>query len=271
MAANRGALEAFFAEVGEAAGDPRLDPYVSGLRADLAEITDLEARARDLVERMALALQGSLLLRFSDPAVAEAFCSSRLGGNGEGPSARCQPAPTSSGSSSATAQRPRPTTRFPCDPLKSRNDVGDVAGGSAWHPVVGSVLRSPDPLARARGLGLVPLSAAPLPPVAVLGEVRIALAPACLFTDAAALLAAIKWPSHDSTSFILAVLWLAALFSLTAYFALRTPDDGGDDGGVDEDLPDPPWWPDFERDLRDYMRRGPKPRPSRHAWPTGAK
>jgi putative acyl-CoA dehydrogenase len=28
---------------------------------------------------MALALQGSLLLRFGDPAVADAFCSSRLG------------------------------------------------------------------------------------------------------------------------------------------------------------------------------------------------
>ncbi len=45
-------------------------------------MTDVEARARDLVERMALALQGSLLLRFSDPAVADAFCSSRLGENG---------------------------------------------------------------------------------------------------------------------------------------------------------------------------------------------
>ena len=59
---------------------PRLDSYASRLRADLAEISDIEARARDLVERMALALQGSLLLRFGDPAVADAFCSSRLGG-----------------------------------------------------------------------------------------------------------------------------------------------------------------------------------------------
>ncbi len=103
------------------------------------------------------------------------------------------------------------------------------------------------------------------------GRFGIALAPACLFTDAAALLAAIKWPSHDSTSFILAVLWIAALFSLTAYFALRTPDDGGDDGGVDEDLPDPPWWPDFERDLRDYIRRGPKPPAKPPRLPTGTR
>jgi putative acyl-CoA dehydrogenase len=79
LATNRRALDAFFAEVGEAVGDPRLDPYASRLRADLAETADIEARARNLVERMALALQGSLLLRFGDPAVADAFCSSRLG------------------------------------------------------------------------------------------------------------------------------------------------------------------------------------------------
>jgi putative acyl-CoA dehydrogenase len=81
MATTQGALDAFFAEVGEASGDSGLDPYVSGLRSDLAEMTDIEARARSLVERMALALQGSLLLRFGDPAVADAFCSSRLRGD----------------------------------------------------------------------------------------------------------------------------------------------------------------------------------------------
>jgi hypothetical protein len=99
----------------------------------------------------------------------------------------------------------------------------------------------------------------------------IALAPACLFTDAAALLAAVKWPSHDSTSFILVLLWLAALFSLTSYFALRTPDDGGGEDGADDELPDPPWWPDFERDLRDYIRRGPKPPAKPPRLPTGAR
>ena len=80
MATTRSALDAFFAEVGEASGDAAR-PYVSRLRSDLVEMTDIEARARDLVERMALALQGSLLLRFGDPAVADAFCSSRLGGD----------------------------------------------------------------------------------------------------------------------------------------------------------------------------------------------
>ena len=42
----------------------------------------MEARARRLVERMGLALQASLLVRYGDPAVADAFCASRLDGDG---------------------------------------------------------------------------------------------------------------------------------------------------------------------------------------------
>ena len=38
-------------------------------------------RARRVVERMALALQGSLLVRYGDAAVADAFCASRLAGD----------------------------------------------------------------------------------------------------------------------------------------------------------------------------------------------
>jgi putative acyl-CoA dehydrogenase len=77
------ALDAFLAEIGEAAGaDKRLDDFVTDLHAELAEPADLELRGRRLVEAMALALQGSLLVRFGDPAVADAFCASRLGGEG---------------------------------------------------------------------------------------------------------------------------------------------------------------------------------------------
>ena len=74
-------LEAFFAEVSEGAGDERLDAYVAALRKDLTDMEGIESRARRVVERMALALQGSLLLRFGDEAVAEAFCNSRLAGD----------------------------------------------------------------------------------------------------------------------------------------------------------------------------------------------
>ncbi len=76
------ALDAFFAEVDEASGaDARLDAAAASLRAELADLEAIEARARRVVERMALVLQGSLAVRFADPAVADAFCASRLGGD----------------------------------------------------------------------------------------------------------------------------------------------------------------------------------------------
>ena len=82
MAKNPAALEAFFAEVEEAAGaDERLDAAVAELREELGDLEAIESRARRIVERMALVLQGSLLVRFGDEAVADAFCASRLGGD----------------------------------------------------------------------------------------------------------------------------------------------------------------------------------------------
>jgi putative acyl-CoA dehydrogenase len=78
------ALDAFFAEVEQAAGaDRRLDAAVSGVRKLLGEASGPERAqlmARSLAERMALVLQGSLLVRHSDPALADAFCATRLGG-----------------------------------------------------------------------------------------------------------------------------------------------------------------------------------------------
>ena len=75
-------VNAFFGEVALAAGaDARLDEAVSGLRKELGDLEDIEGRARRLVERMALVLQGSLLVRHGHPAVVDAFCASRLGGD----------------------------------------------------------------------------------------------------------------------------------------------------------------------------------------------
>jgi putative acyl-CoA dehydrogenase len=74
-------VDAFFAEVDRArGGDRRLDAFVDSLRADLTDFDAIEYRARHLVERLALALQGSLLVRHGDTAVATAFCASRLVG-----------------------------------------------------------------------------------------------------------------------------------------------------------------------------------------------
>ncbi|MFG2648419.1 acyl-CoA dehydrogenase family protein [Streptomyces sp. NPDC048436] len=76
------ALNAFLQEVGLSRGaDHRLDGAIKGLLTELADLDGIEARARRVVERMALVLQGSLLVRYAPPEVADAFCASRLGGD----------------------------------------------------------------------------------------------------------------------------------------------------------------------------------------------
>jgi putative acyl-CoA dehydrogenase len=82
LARSPASLDAFFIEVEEAAGEPRLDAFVRALKDELGEAADIEHRSRRIVERMALALQGSLLVRHGHPAVADAFCASRLEGAG---------------------------------------------------------------------------------------------------------------------------------------------------------------------------------------------
>ncbi|MFD0438083.1 acyl-CoA dehydrogenase family protein [Streptomyces chartreusis] len=78
-----GALDAYLREVGRARGaDHRLDGAIRALLTDLADLDGIEARARRLTERLALVLQGSLLVRFAPPEVADAFCASRLGNDG---------------------------------------------------------------------------------------------------------------------------------------------------------------------------------------------
>jgi putative acyl-CoA dehydrogenase len=75
-------VAAFFAEVERAAGgDARLDDAVDRVRKELTDLDAIEYRARRVVEAMALVLQGSLLVRHGDPAVADAFCASRFGGD----------------------------------------------------------------------------------------------------------------------------------------------------------------------------------------------
>ncbi|HVM35140.1 MAG TPA: isovaleryl-CoA dehydrogenase [Actinomycetota bacterium] len=74
-------LEAFVEEIEEARGaDDRLDSYVKRLKDEFTDLADAEVRARRVVERMAIALQGSLVARFGDAAVTEAFCAGRLAG-----------------------------------------------------------------------------------------------------------------------------------------------------------------------------------------------
>ncbi|WP_281155522.1 acyl-CoA dehydrogenase family protein [Streptomyces sp. HYC2] len=75
------ALDAYLREVGLARGaDHRLDAAIKQLLTELADLEGAEARARRLTERLALVLQGALLVRYAPPDVADAFCASRLGG-----------------------------------------------------------------------------------------------------------------------------------------------------------------------------------------------
>ena len=79
MGRSEGAMAAFFDELRAARGSSRqLDAFVADLEKELSDLDAIETRARRIVERMALALQGSLLVRHGDPAVADAFCASRL-------------------------------------------------------------------------------------------------------------------------------------------------------------------------------------------------
>jgi putative acyl-CoA dehydrogenase len=58
--------------------DAGLDLETRALNEDLADLTQFEARARSLCDRMAVALQASLLARSAPQAVADAFLDSRL-------------------------------------------------------------------------------------------------------------------------------------------------------------------------------------------------
>jgi putative acyl-CoA dehydrogenase len=74
-------LPAFLAECERGRGaDARLDAHLDALPASLAELAAEDAQwlARRAVEDLALAFEGSLLVRHAPAAVADAFCAGRL-------------------------------------------------------------------------------------------------------------------------------------------------------------------------------------------------
>jgi putative acyl-CoA dehydrogenase len=68
-------LDRVLAEI-RLAHDPRVERFVTGVPRDVSE-----SGARRVAERLALALEASLLVRFGQPALADAFCASRLEGD----------------------------------------------------------------------------------------------------------------------------------------------------------------------------------------------
>jgi putative acyl-CoA dehydrogenase len=68
-------LERVLAEI-RMANDPRIERFLAAVHADIGE-----GAARRTAERLALALEASLLIRFGPPAAADTFCASRLAGD----------------------------------------------------------------------------------------------------------------------------------------------------------------------------------------------
>ena len=74
------ALEAWIVEVGKARGeDPRLDRAIDSVLESLADVSEMEIRARRIAGAMAACLQGALLVQHAPAPVADAFCATRLG------------------------------------------------------------------------------------------------------------------------------------------------------------------------------------------------
>jgi putative acyl-CoA dehydrogenase len=91
LAKEPAALEALLAELNSTAGsDKRLDTYIAAIQARLKDTADNGSRhgygaaeyaARELTEKLALALEASLLVQRGSPDLAEAFIASRLAGH----------------------------------------------------------------------------------------------------------------------------------------------------------------------------------------------
>jgi putative acyl-CoA dehydrogenase len=81
MAKDPQSVELFLGEVMQARGERRIERAVDEIRRELGDLDGIEARARRLVERMAVALQASLMVRHAPAELASAFLVSRLDGD----------------------------------------------------------------------------------------------------------------------------------------------------------------------------------------------
>ncbi len=77
-----GVLDALFDVLGDGHGDARLKSHIERLGTALRDPDDIQYRARQLTEDVAVALQAGLLLEAGNSAVSDAFIASRLEGRG---------------------------------------------------------------------------------------------------------------------------------------------------------------------------------------------
>ncbi|WP_439868040.1 acyl-CoA dehydrogenase family protein [Pseudomonas syringae] len=73
-----GALDALFDELGDGHGDRHLAAHIDTLKAAFQDTRDIQYRARQLTEDIAIALQGKLLLEAGNAAVSDGFIAGRL-------------------------------------------------------------------------------------------------------------------------------------------------------------------------------------------------
>ncbi|MDQ3749437.1 MAG: isovaleryl-CoA dehydrogenase [Acidobacteriota bacterium] len=72
-------VEALLNEIKSASGaNKNFDSFIRSVEKELLNVNDLEFRARRVVERLALALQASVLIKNAPVFVSDAFCNSRL-------------------------------------------------------------------------------------------------------------------------------------------------------------------------------------------------
>ena len=77
-----GVLDALMTELGDGHGDARLKAHIERLGTALRDTDDIQLRARQLTEDIAVVLQAKLLLEAGNAAVSDAFIGSRLEGRG---------------------------------------------------------------------------------------------------------------------------------------------------------------------------------------------
>lgn len=77
-----GVIEVLFTELGDGHGDSRLRTHIGRLQTAFADTGDIQYRARQLTEDVAVALQAKLLLETGNEAISDAFIASRLDGCG---------------------------------------------------------------------------------------------------------------------------------------------------------------------------------------------
>ncbi|SEI08672.1 acyl-CoA dehydrogenase family protein [Pseudomonas asplenii] len=77
-----GVLEVLFDELGDGHGDKRLARHIGQLKQAFSDTGDIQYRARQLTEDIALALQAKLLLEAGNSAVSDGFIAARLSETG---------------------------------------------------------------------------------------------------------------------------------------------------------------------------------------------